>query len=164
MKIFVESGSNTPSGGSTAKIPASLGCSQTNGTGTIVVFLTVKVLVLTDPGTTLPKYTGPCDSSPGMVTLSSTVVSPTSSIVPFPVTVNVCTWLLSHTILNCCVNVPGWGGANPTRSCSTSSGLSSMYPGPTLNGVMLTHGTSSGSGRSPRANMAPSLGNVSGVV
>ena len=164
VKALTESGSNTPSGGSTANIPPSLGCSHTNGTGTIVAFLTVNVLVLTDPGTTLPKYTGPCVSSPGMVARASISVSPTSSTVPLPVTVNVCTWLLSHTILNCCMKLPGPGGAKPIRSCSTSSGASSMYPGPILNGATPMHGTGSGSLSSPRESMASSLGNVSGVV
>jgi len=76
-----------------------------------------------------------------MTSLLSMETTATSSTVPTPVTRNVLTWQLSHTILNVLVKTPALGGANPTRSFSNSPGERENVPGPTLNGFREIHGT-----------------------
>ena len=58
-----------------------------------------RFLASSAPGTTGPNHTGRLNS-PGIAGRPSNALTFTSSIAPFPTTVNVFTWQLSHTMRN----------------------------------------------------------------
>mmetsp|Transcript_8224 Transcript_8224/g.34903 ORF Transcript_8224/g.34903 Transcript_8224/m.34903 type:complete len:286 (+) Transcript_8224:1422-2279(+) len=160
-----------------SEVSSGSGRSHSNGTGTFVLLRTVKTLWVKEPGSHAPNRRGggaawrasssspTRASSPAATSRPSTAATATSSTVPVPTTRNVFTCPLSHTARNARVNVPGFGGANPTRSFSTAFRGNDMAPGPTRNGPNGIHGVGESSCVSPNgARSAVSFGKTSGVV